>query len=46
MPGAVKPGTLKLGLLKLGKLKLGMLEIPPQPERAAQLSTNAIARPS
>jgi hypothetical protein len=35
---------LKLGMLKLGKLKLGMLGSAPQPERAAQLSTNAIAR--
>jgi hypothetical protein len=38
------PRTLKLGMLTLGKLKLGMLGSAPQPERAAQLSTNAIAR--
>jgi hypothetical protein len=38
------PRTLKLGMLKLGKLKLGMLGSAPQPERAAQLSTEAIAR--
>jgi hypothetical protein len=38
------PRTLKLGMLKLGKLKLGMLGSAPQPERAAQLSTKAIAR--
>jgi hypothetical protein len=31
-------------MLTLGKLKLGMLESAPQPERAAQLSTKAIAR--
>ena len=31
-------------MLKLGKLKLGMLGSPPQPERATQLSTEAIAR--
>jgi hypothetical protein len=42
VPGAL--GPLKLGILTLGKLKLGMLGIAPQPERAAQLSTKAIAR--
>ena len=39
------PRTLKLGMLRLGKLKLGMPGSAPQPERAAQLSTKAIARP-
>ena len=38
------PPPLKLGMLKLGKLKLGTLGSAPQPERAAQLSTNVIAR--
>jgi hypothetical protein len=38
------PPPLKLGILKLGKLKLGMLGSAPHPERAAQLSTMAIAR--
>jgi hypothetical protein len=37
-------GPLKLGILTLGKLKPGTLGIAPQPEREAQLSTNAIAR--
>jgi hypothetical protein len=40
VPGAPR----KLGMLKLGKLKLGMLGSAPQPERAAQLRTKAIAR--
>jgi hypothetical protein len=31
-------------MVKLGKLKLGMLGSAPQPERAAQLSTEVIAR--
>jgi hypothetical protein len=44
MPGELKPGTLKLGILKLGTLKLGMLGIPVQPDKAAPLSTKAIAR--
>ena len=42
VPDALPPP--KLGMLTLGKLKLGMLGIAPQPERAAQLSTKAIAR--
>jgi hypothetical protein len=40
----VAPPLLKLGMLKLGKLRLGMLGSAPQPERAAQLSSKAIAR--
>jgi hypothetical protein len=44
VPGALKLGTLKLGLLKLGRLKLGTLGSAPQPDRAALLSTKAIAR--
>jgi len=42
VPGAL--GPLKLGILTLGKSKLGMLESAPQAERAAQLSSKAIAR--
>jgi hypothetical protein len=42
VPGAL--GPLKLGILTLGKLKLGILGSAPQPERAAQLITKAIAR--
>jgi hypothetical protein len=42
--GLLKLGTLKLGLLKLGKLKLGTLGSAPQPDRAALVSTKAIAR--
>ena len=44
VPGALKLGTLKLGLLKLGKPELGTLGSAPQPDRAALLSTKAIAR--
>jgi hypothetical protein len=42
VPGAL--GPLKLGILTLDKLKLGILGSAPQPERAAQLSTKAVAR--
>jgi hypothetical protein len=42
VPGAL--GPLKLGILMLGKLRLGTLGSAPQPERAAQPSTKAMAR--